>query len=499
MDIVLVTVPRLTIDAPPMGIASIKSSVEAAGFTAKTYDLNIDLYRKVSFKDWLELDSYFQTDLRYVSKSLTNIEKSIDFISIVNKRQKDLLCREKYVDIVNQQIDEVLSNNPEWIGISIFSVNSVISTIDFLTLLRVKAPTQKIVAGGMGLSSFGLGSSSNFGDYLIKNNLITTYISGEGELSITELLTTGKCSHIAPQINDLDSLPFPNYTDFDFDLYDAPENTIYITGSRGCVRKCTFCDINSLWKKFRYRSGKSLVNEMLEGYKKYKTIEFAFTDSLINGNISEFINLLDCVIDYKKLGLLPEELMFSGQFIARPEKTFPESYYKKMEEAGVYNISIGIESGSDKVLTDMRKGATKIDYDFMMEMLQKYNIRCNLLMLIGYPTETDEDFNLTLKLFKDYKKYSDSGIINGISLGKTMVILPNTPVANDPFRWGIEHDDEGNWVSTLNPRLNYKERVRRRSIAGRLCEDLGYALKLQVASVNNLYEMLLKGGYDSIS
>ena len=120
-------------------------------------------------------------------------------------------------------------------------------------------------------------------------------------------------------------------------------------------------------------------------------------------------------------------------------------------------------------------------------------------MLIGYHTETDEDFNLTLKLFKDYKKYSDSGIINGISLGKTMVILPNTPVANDPFRWGIEHDDEGNWVSTLNPRLNYKERVRRRSIAGRLCEDLGYALKLQVASVNNLYEMLLKGGYDSIS
>jgi radical SAM superfamily enzyme YgiQ (UPF0313 family) len=372
-------------------------------------------------------------------------------------------------------------------------------TIDFLKLLRQRAPNQKVVAGGMGLSSFGLGGSSNFGEYLIKENLITTYISGEGEHAIIDLLTSDNGNPVTKQIDDLDALPFPDYSDFDFNHYDAPENIIYITGSRGCVRACSFCDINSLWKKFRFRSGQSLVEEMLQGYRKYNTIEFAFTDSLINGSIREFINLLDCIIDYKERGLLPSNLLFGGQFICRPESVFPEQYYSKMEKAGAYNLSVGLESGSDKVLADMGKSATKKDYDFMMSMFQKYNIRCNLLMLIGYPTETNDDFELTLQLFRDYEKYSNTGIINGVSLGKTMVILPNTPIAEEPFRWGIEHDETGNWISTSNPSLTYLERVKRRIKAGRLCEDLGYVQKLQIASVNNLYEMVLKGGYDSIS
>jgi hypothetical protein len=494
MDIVLVSVPRITIDAPPMAIAAIKASAESAGFTAKTYDLNIDLYRKVSFAVWLELDSYFQADLRYITK-----EKSIDFINLVEKRQADLSCLHDYLAILESQIDMVLSHGAEWIGLSIFSVNSVISSIDFLRLLRSKAPKQKVVAGGMGLSSFGLGGSANFGEYLIENNLITTYISGEGELAIIDLLNTGHAGKSTEQIDDLDALPFPNYSDFNFEQYDAPENTIYITGSRGCVKACTFCDINSLWKKFRFRSGQSLVQEMLAGYNQYKTCEFSFTDSLINGSIKEFIKLLDCVIDYKQQGILPSHLLFGGQFICRPQSVFPEEYYQKMEKAGVYNLSVGLESGSDKVLADMRKGATKKDYDFMMAMFQKYNIRCNLLMLIGYVTETEEDFELTLQMFRDYAKYSDYGIINGISLGKTMVILPNTPVAIEWQRWGIEHDHTGNWISSLNPNLTYLERVRRRIKAGNLCEELGYVQKLQIASTNNLFEMVVKDGYDSIS
>ena len=273
----------------------------------------------------------------------------------------------------------------------------------------------------------------------------------------------------------------------------------YITGSRGCVRACTFCDINSLWKKFRYRSGNSLAQEMVEGYQKYGTIDFYFTDSLINGNMKEFIKLLDNVIEYKENGLLPEDLMFGGQFIARPKARFPEEYYDKMQRAGVYNISVGMESASDRVLADMRKGTTRKDHDFMMEMLQKYGIRINLLMLIGYPTETEEDFEDTMQMIRDYKKYSDSGVIWGIVLGKTMVVLPNTPISDNSDHWNIAYDNNGNWISKDNATLTYHERVKRRMRAGRLCEDLGYVIKSQVVTINSLHEIVTQGGYDSIA
>jgi hypothetical protein len=500
MDVALVAIPRLNIDAPPMGIASIKGSIVSAGYTAKCFDLNINLYHSVGFDTWLELDDYFQTDLRYTGTSLKGAgSREINFINIVQKRKEELACYNEYEKFLKNEIHKILQESPEWIGLSVFSVNSVISTVNFLTVLKEINPSQKVIAGGMGLSSFGLGGNSNFGEFLVEQGLITTYISGEGELAIIDLLKEGKESKVTAQIDDLNSLAFPDYSDFDFDLYPGKENMAYITGSRGCVRACTFCDINSLWKKFRYRSGDNIAQEILNGYQKYGTTDFYFTDSLINGNMKEFIKLLDTIIDYKQKNLLPDDLMFGGQFIARPIDRFPEEYYAKMQAAGVYNISVGLESGSDRVLKDMRKGTTRKDHDFMMEMLLKYGIRINLLMLIGYPTETDEDFEQTLQMIRDYKKYSDDGIIWGIVLGKTMVVLPNTPIADNAEHWSIAYDDQGNWISKDNPKLTYHERVKRRMKAGRLCEELGYVIKSQVVTVNSLHEIVKRGGYDSIS
>ena len=62
-----------------------------------------------------------------------------------------------------------------------------------------------------------------------------------------------------------------------------------------------------------------------------------------------------------------------------------------------------MESGSDDVLASMTKGVIQEDYDYQMEMLYKYGIRCNFLMIIGYPTETLKDFQATLDMFTRYK------------------------------------------------------------------------------------------------
>ena len=46
---------------------------------------------------------------------------------------------------------------------------------------------------------------------------------------------------------DLDSLPFPDYDDFDLNLYEHPDGASIET-SRGCVAKCSFCAETHFWK-----------------------------------------------------------------------------------------------------------------------------------------------------------------------------------------------------------------------------------------------------------
>lgn len=101
-------------------------------------------------------------------------------------------------------------------------------------------------------------------------------------------------------------------------------------------------------------------------------------------------------------------------------------------------------------------------------------------MMVGYPTETQQDFEDTLYLFKRHQQYVANGTITGCTLGTTMSILDDAPI-------GENHSDlytfpttpglgvSRHWESTVVPGLDYKERMRRRLVAQRVCESYGWS------------------------
>ena len=96
------------------------------------------------------------------------------------------------------------------------------------------------------------------------------------------------------------------------------------------------------------------------------------------------------------------------------------------------------------------------------------------LIIIGYPTETWEDFLQTLKMFKKYRKYKN--VIQNIQLGSTLGILPGTRLA-DEYKDDIEmNNGENFWIYSKNPKLDFKERIKRRIIAEEECRKMGYHL-----------------------
>ena len=111
--------------------------------------------------------------------------------------------------------------------------------------------------------------------------------------------------------------------------------------------------------------------------------------------------------------LIKEVANLDGDFRVRVGMMHPKNVLGNVDEIidaikhpKVYNfIHLPIQSGSDKVLSEMRRGHTIEQY---LEILSKFkseipDLTLAVDVIVGYPTETDEDFELTVKLLHDIK------------------------------------------------------------------------------------------------
>jgi radical SAM superfamily enzyme YgiQ (UPF0313 family) len=239
-----------------------------------------------------------------------------------------------------------------------------------------------------------------------------------------------------------------------------------VTGSKGCVRKCSFCDIPGKFGKFRQRPGKIIAEECIHMYETYGARTMYLTDSLSNGNMKEFIEFITHLAEIKsKKGY--KDLKWTGQYITRPAHQIPHNkdYYPLMGASGAVGLSVGAESGSNKVLEHMRKKMTIEDLFIELDYFQKYGISMVTNILPSYPTETRHDFELTLKMIKNFQPYLANRTLEHIG---GIAKWYGQDSHNEWSRKGPEQGyyfDRSNtdiWWFKHNPELTLQERVFRR-------------------------------------
>lgn len=296
-------------------------------------------------------------------------------------------------------IEEIDKYDFKWLGISVFSYEQE------KIALTIGNMYDNVVYGGPGVHL---------------NWQTENYIVGEGEYALLEFLKgnldyPGINGSPPEQIKDVDSLPAPDYTDclnkFDYD-------TVVISGSRGCVRNCTFCDVASIWPNFRFIEGTKLADNMIDLYKQTNIDHIQFSDSLVNGSMKQFRSMV------KRLAERPEKITWSGQFIVRNEKAFTEEDFNNLLMSGCGGLTVGIESGSESVRYHMKKKFSNNDIDYYVKNIAERGIPLKLLLIVGYPTETEKDFQETLSLFARYKNYAENIKISP----HMMFIEKNTPI-----------------------------------------------------------------------
>jgi hypothetical protein len=129
-------------------------------------------------------------------------------------------------------VDRILSHRPEWVCLSLLTYLSQHPTRWLCFLLKQRCPDVKIVIGGPGCFS-SLKSIDNYANSLKTTGLIDHYIAGDGEQSLPALISGhdnyAGIDHLDWQeIEDLNQLAPPDYSDYLWSLYKVKRVSIYV-------------------------------------------------------------------------------------------------------------------------------------------------------------------------------------------------------------------------------------------------------------------------------
>lgn len=501
IDLLVVSVPVLDLQYPPSSPAVIKSCAKAAGFSAHTLDLNLLLKKLCGNSNNFYAIQY---NFENVDPGVVDTNDPIDAFFNNDKEILQLWLQES--------INQIKAYAPRWLGISVFTYKSHKATLALCIEIKRQLPDMKIVLGGRGASSYALGPDHsyfyqriqaffgpypdlNFSETLLHYGIIDNVIQGDGEKAIIDLLngTADSNTHAKVEDIDLENIPFVDFDDYELDQYNyINEPTIPVTGSKGCVRKCTFCDIPVLWPKFKFRSGEHIAREMIHLYNKHGVKKFYMSDSLVNGSMQAFTDFITVLAEHNRQ--FPDQaIKWIGQYITRPiSNVLNDHYYDLLKASGGEGLTIGVESGSDTVRAHMKKQFRTIDIDTELEQFDRRGIVCVLLFFSCYPTECWEDFLDTVNMFIRYQKYCATGTVYKLTLGTPYTHHPQTPLWNMQEEIGLESNKGSDilWRLNKNKELTFIERVRRRLILQEVATALKLPMSRNTAELNQLANSL---------
>lgn len=427
--VLTINVPFTVDYAIPYGSAVVNGILKSQGYNVQAWDLSIDIINK--YKNLDHFDEFYvnNTNSGYIDQT---VKKS---------------WFKKFIKILRTEIKQKLQHvQPDIVLLSVFSSHSLDLVVPVSTWIRDFLPNVYMVVGGRGLDNIERYSQSNYADFFARHLPIDVCYLGDAETDIVQVLASRPVGvYHARTVNnqDLVSVPPADWTGLDFSKYkgyDTKDLRIPFTGSKGCVRQCTFCDVAGSWPKFVYRKGNEIAEELIDIYYQHGIRKIEFTDNLVNGSITNF-RAMNTVLAEK----LPNTLDYLGYAICRPKNEFPESDFELASVAGAKKLKIGIESGSERLRHDMKKKFSNDDIDWMAINCAKYNIQQQWLMFCGYPTETEQDFQDTLNLLEKYQDLAQQGKIT-VFLSLPMMLTSNSGfMRNYTDQYGLEHNRYDSW------------------------------------------------------
>jgi len=216
---------------------------------------------------------------------------------------------------------------------------------------------------------------------------------------------------------DVNTLPYPAWHLFNKEDYSGAlrktAKILPVMSSRGCPENCTFCYKEIFGTSIRFRNPKDVGDEIQYLKDTYQIEEFAILDenfTLSKKHAIEFCNLL-----------LERDLNL-GWYLGngvRVDST-DEEVIALMKKAGNYRIALGVDSGNDDILRELKKRITKEQARNAVKVYKKYGYEITTFFLIGAPSETkqtvQDTINFAIELNPDIATFNNLTPLPGSQL-----------------------------------------------------------------------------------
>lgn len=416
---------------PPVGLGCLKAYLKKEGFHVTTIDTNVlDRFRR-TYDSYFELlkggvpgdrqGNFYNLGIDVLQNHMTaNFRKQETGYGDESK-YNDLLKRLIYEnffcnvdDLFAEELDrevvdfftelstylaELLEEKkPDVLGVSIYKGNFGASLFALKTARELYPEIMTIMGGGIFSDQLAVGSP-NFKYFIEHTPYIDKVIVGEGELLFTKLLLGELPEHqkvftqldIKGQIMPLDSAPVPDFSGFDTSFYAQMASYT----SRSCPFQCGFCAETVNWGRFRKKKAKQVVSELDELYRQHRQQLFLMSDSLLN----------PVVDDLSKELMQSKNILYWDGYLRADKQVCDLDKVYLWRRGGFYRARLGIESGSNHVLELMDKRITPEQIKTVLANLSEAGIKTSTYWVIGYPGETENDFQKTLELIEEVREY----------------------------------------------------------------------------------------------
>jgi len=362
---------------------------------------------------------------------------------------------------INKTAKYLVDNQPEFVGISVMTGIQTLHSARLSREIKKLDDKVPIIWGGI--------HPSLLPEQCIEEDYIDHICVGEGEDFIIEYIeylrgkkspagilsfgykTNGqsKITDRRPLINNLDDYPLDlSLVDLDKFIFKLGpyERTIAYKSSRGCPYNCAFC-YNHVFNENRWRawSIEKVVADINYLKEKYRINAIKFYDD-------------NFFVDEKRAYEILERIGIPAHIEVRIDRINDE-VAARLKQYNCYDLLIGIESGSDRILKLMNKGITNDKIFAGVRSLAKQKLTASYSAIVGLPTETKAEFKSTIKLLYDvYKVHPQARFTLGAYLpypGSQLYDFAVSKGFKPPFKtedWGkvdrFRKKFDSPWVST---------------------------------------------------
>lgn len=439
--VLLMSLPFNDPQIPPLGISLIKGFLKDYGYEVTTIDANVEIqFRDIQDKYFniisrylpeykmgnfysMRLDviqNHMMAYLNYTGKlgkctidGLDLLESNIkmdyeELVKIIIYKTfyvalelKDLIKLDRIVEVYFEKLESYIlehikNEKTSYLGLAVNSV-TLPSSLYVFKIVKDKYPHITTVAGG-GIFADELAVNSANLEYFVDHTpYIDKIIIGEGERVWLKILEGELCSK--QKLYTLKDIPedlvgtlffsTPDLSDFDINSY--PYIPAYT--SLGCPFNCNFCTIPIQWGKYRQKEPKQVAKEFVELSRKYGSQLLYVIDSILNPVISELA---------QELLRLDTPIYWDGSLRVSDDVSNIQNTLL-WRKSGFYRARIGIETGSQRLLNVMDKKITVEQIKSSVSSLANAGIKTTTFWIIGYPGETEQDFQETLNLVEELK------------------------------------------------------------------------------------------------